>query len=304
MNENGGSAETTATTTNADAATAADVGMKDVVDVDVDNDNNNGDNGPPSSRGDVGSSSPYYLSTIQTQEVDRAFRDLFGYPWGKRPVLSSSSSSSDDDAKQRRLTPRERILIKVLGEAGAASVLLSSSSTAAGGIASLRGGGVVMMERRRELQRRHHLTKAAAAALRRSSAKAGRSYDKPRVGTALPSASREATTTRADDAPAPPEPSSSPSSQQRPTGGGKAAAVGVDKLLKDLSGPEKATTISKTSSDWESFKADTGLATKLEEQAQSKDSFLNRQDFLQRVDQRRFEVERQERDRERSKRGV
>jgi hypothetical protein len=40
----------------------------------------------------------------------------------------------------------------------------------------------------------------------------------------------------------------------------------------------------------------------LEKKAQGKDAFLVKQDFLKRVDQRKFELERDERERERVKR--
>lgn len=78
---------------------------------------------------------------------------------------------------------------------------------------------------------------------------------------------------------------------------------GVDQLLKDMAGDGKQSTIAKTSEDWDHFKSDSGLGHKLEAQADSKTAYLNKQDFLNRVDHRRFEQERTERDRERAKRG-
>lgn len=77
---------------------------------------------------------------------------------------------------------------------------------------------------------------------------------------------------------------------------------GVDKLLKQLAAPEKVSTVAKTSADWDQFKEKTGLGEKLEEQADSKDAYLKRQDFLTRVDHRRFELEKEERDKNRVKR--
>ena len=77
----------------------------------------------------------------------------------------------------------------------------------------------------------------------------------------------------------------------------------MDRLLSEISGKAPVSTLSKTSTDWESFKTTSGLGDAIEEKAQSKDSFLNRQDFLTRVDHRTFEVEKQERDRERAQRG-
>jgi hypothetical protein len=66
---------------------------------------------------------------------------------------------------------------------------------------------------------------------------------------------------------------------------------------------KKTTTVAKTSADWEQFKETTGLGEKLEEQAESSTSYLKKQDFLHRVDHRKFELEKQERERERAKRG-
>jgi hypothetical protein len=79
--------------------------------------------------------------------------------------------------------------------------------------------------------------------------------------------------------------------------------TGVDQLLQSLAKTNKTTTVAKTSHDWENFKDQTGLADKLESKAESKDSYLKKQEFLSRVDQRKFELERKERDGERSKRG-
>ena len=82
-----------------------------------------------------------------------------------------------------------------------------------------------------------------------------------------------------------------------------AGAGGVDAVLAQIAGPGKLSTAQKTSDDWESFKgSDKQLQDELEKTAQSKDAFLVKQDFLNRVDQRTFELERDERERERAKR--
>jgi hypothetical protein len=78
---------------------------------------------------------------------------------------------------------------------------------------------------------------------------------------------------------------------------------GVDQVLKALQEGQGTSTIAKTSADWEVFKDQTGLGGKLEEKAEGKDAFLNRQAFLTRVDHRTFELERSDRDKERTKRG-
>ena len=83
-------------------------------------------------------------------------------------------------------------------------------------------------------------------------------------------------------------------------------AKGVDNLLTELSKPEKLSTISKTSADWDLFKAknaDSELKEQLESKAKGKEAYLVKKDFLARVDNRRFELEKAQRDRERARRG-
>ena len=78
---------------------------------------------------------------------------------------------------------------------------------------------------------------------------------------------------------------------------------GLDILLKELDGPSKLTTVAKTSADWDQFKVKEGLDDDLTKQAQGKNAFLKKKDFLDRVDARRFEVEKEVRDSERTTRG-
>jgi hypothetical protein len=79
----------------------------------------------------------------------------------------------------------------------------------------------------------------------------------------------------------------------------------IDNLLAKLNGPDKMNTVQKTDNDWEQWKSEhKGLQGELEEKAQSKDAFLVKQDFLGRVDQRKFELEKEKRDRERAKRAT
>ena len=76
----------------------------------------------------------------------------------------------------------------------------------------------------------------------------------------------------------------------------------IDSVLAQLAGPAKTSTVKKTSDDWESFKeTDKQLQDELEKQAQGKDAFLVKKDFLLRVDNRRFEIEKGEREKERTK---
>ena len=105
------------------------------------------------------------------------------------------------------------------------------------------------------------------------------------------SAPKQVTATAAAAAPA----------AKNPGGRGRGGGGGVDKLLQKLSKDNKVSTAAKTSADWDQFKDASGLGNKIEEHAESKDAYLKRQDFLQRVDHRKFELERQGREKERFK---
>mmetsp|Transcript_6809 Transcript_6809/g.9978 ORF Transcript_6809/g.9978 Transcript_6809/m.9978 type:complete len:274 (+) Transcript_6809:57-878(+) len=82
---------------------------------------------------------------------------------------------------------------------------------------------------------------------------------------------------------------------QRKTGG-------LDKVLSELSGPQKISTVTKTSSDWDQFKDKHGLDDELQKKAQDKDAYLVKKEFLQRVDLRRFEHEKADREMKRAAR--
>mmetsp|Transcript_31010 Transcript_31010/g.73072 ORF Transcript_31010/g.73072 Transcript_31010/m.73072 type:complete len:310 (-) Transcript_31010:1152-2081(-) len=82
-------------------------------------------------------------------------------------------------------------------------------------------------------------------------------------------------------------------------------ASNIDNVLSQIAGKKKLNTVEKSSNDWEGFKeTDKTLQDELERQAQGKNAYLVKQDFLNRVDQRTFEIEKEERDRERSRRAA
>jgi Bucentaur or craniofacial development len=220
------------------------------------------------------------LSKVQTQAVDSAFERMFGYPWGTHFELPAV------------LNHEHRMLVNVFGPEAASCLI-----------------GMLPRNRRSKAPAlRTNRRPAGKATLAKGQSRASFEVAKPPLAPAkvvdqergkatappqsspveMPSKARPTATV-----PAPPAPQ-----QSRGGGGG-----GVDQLLSEISGKPSVSTLSKTSTDWESFKATSGLGDAIEEKAQSKDSFLNRQDFLQRVDHRTFEVEKQERDRERAQRG-
>ena len=81
----------------------------------------------------------------------------------------------------------------------------------------------------------------------------------------------------------------------------KISSGGIDSVLSQIAGPQKISTMTKTNSDWDTFKDKTGISDELAERAEGKDAYLVKQDFLQRVDHRKFEQEKEERDRKRLK---
>jgi len=73
----------------------------------------------------------------------------------------------------------------------------------------------------------------------------------------------------------------------------------LDKIVTELKNPKKGmTAIEKSSYDWEQFKEDKGIGEQLE--AYAKDGYVEKQQFLQRVEERQFEAGRAERERARA----
>lgn len=228
------------------------------------------------------------LAPSQKRAVDEAFQELFGYQWGASFQFGGTgrssrsgrhritSGNSDDDKK-------ELLLLQILGPVRAARILKTGRS----------------MRRRRPQQ-----AKAAIAKWTAVSTDVGSNTATPAVATAT----------------------SSLTQQQQPqyetklfagqkiqvavaatTGAAATAGAGggIDSVLQQIAGPSKISTIAKTSTDWDTFKTDKGMEfeSELEQKAQGKDAFLVKQDFLTRVDNRKFALEKDDRDKERSKRG-
>eukprot|EP00518_Triparma_eleuthera_P004906 CAMPEP_0182454750 /NCGR_PEP_ID=MMETSP1319-20130603/1241_1 /TAXON_ID=172717 /ORGANISM="Bolidomonas pacifica, Strain RCC208" /LENGTH=268 /DNA_ID=CAMNT_0024652771 /DNA_START=14 /DNA_END=817 /DNA_ORIENTATION=+ len=84
--------------------------------------------------------------------------------------------------------------------------------------------------------------------------------------------------------------------------GSEGEGAGVDTVLDAMKGPAKLSTIGKTCIDWENLKNDSRDIDKDELEKRARDGYLDRKEFLGRVDGRRFEIERGERERDRAKR--
>lgn len=219
--------------------------------------------------GDVDITRPHrsslLLSSMQEREVDAAFEALFGYKWGTTASFKDSES----------LSPQQRLLVSIFGPNDAARIIQSLQHEKSARLAPVvEGVKVKDSSSKLVAHKRSHSAKYVISSSRNLLIK-----PPPRTDAAANDTSKA------------------------PARSTVAGSGGIDKLLKDLKAPEKMSTIAKTSADWDQFKTESALAEKLEEKAESKEAYLNRQDFLNRVDHRKFEMERTERDRERAKRG-
>lgn len=210
------------------------------------------------------------LAPSQKKAVDEAFQELFGYSWGTSFQLP----------RRRRLVSNDEtvnLLVQVLGPVRAARVLQS--------------GGAIRPRRKR--QAKTTLVKWAKTTDSATAAGSSSSTTQPQkqYETKL-FAGQKIQVAVASVKP-----------KQTATAAAAASSGGIDNMLQQIAGPSKISTVAKTSADWDTFKTDTGLEAELEKKAQGKDAFLVKQDFLTRVDNRKFELERDVRDKERAKRG-
>mmetsp|Transcript_7860 Transcript_7860/g.21921 ORF Transcript_7860/g.21921 Transcript_7860/m.21921 type:complete len:284 (+) Transcript_7860:59-910(+) len=201
------------------------------------------------------------LSSIQKKQVDAVFEKLFGYSWGTEPSPDISSHDSS-----------HILLTKIFGSKKAAKVLFS-------------------------VQRQRRTKESTTVKIVQKSSLPPKTAPKnqtPKASTLASQATRTAGVAAAAAFPSDPTPKPS---QQPPS-----VASGVDSLLHQMQDKKKTSTIMRTAMDWESFKEQSGtLGEKLEQHAESKGAYLKRQDFLNRVDNRKFEQERDDRERNRAK---
>lgn len=77
---------------------------------------------------------------------------------------------------------------------------------------------------------------------------------------------------------------------------------GISNVLSQIGKKQKISTLEKTKLDWDRFKKDENIEEELQIHNKGKDGYLEKQDFLQRADLRRFEIEKNVRNVERAKR--
>lgn len=231
------------------------------------------------------------LSITKQKAVDDAFNELFGYNYTKS---ATDKSKSKLPAKGKRaLQKQKNILSSIFGKTSSSKLMSSSKATAALARPKASSGGIMRLEKRviKEVKRfagqEISVEKVVMVPIFIGPGDGGsNSSQVAQNGESTNKESIESSNTAAALAPK--------------------AKKGLDNLLSEMSRPEKLSTISKTSTDWDLFKsknADEALKEQLESRAEGNDAFLVKKDFLDRVDHRRFELEKQERDRERASRG-
>ena len=217
------------------------------------------------------------LPAHKQRAVDEAFESLFGKP---PPAAGNAASSGKKGkkkgAKSKKAMKKKKNLLAGMFGSSAAGKLLSTS-------AAVTKADTDSRKRDRPLQ---GLEKKVVT---ETKVFAGKEIEVTRTVVGPTGAAATAAATAAAKGPTAPAAASAPG--------------GIDAVLANLGGPQKLSTVAKTSSDWDTFKDKTGLDEELEEKAKGKDAYLVKKDFLDRVDQRTFEVEKAERDRERAARG-
>lgn len=94
------------------------------------------------------------------------------------------------------------------------------------------------------------------------------------------------------------------SSEVQKPGKGRApkSLGGIGSVLSQLGKKPKISTLEKSKLDWDRYKKEENIEEELATYNKGKDGYLERQDFLQRADLRRFEIEKEIRTIERNKR--
>jgi len=241
------------------------------------------------------------LSQTQQKAVDDAFSSLFDgktYNYGKN--LKSSNKTIGRAAK-KALRKKKRVLADIFGGVEASKILARSSKTtkreqrrcrAQQLPESLSDDGAVTTSDSAAKQ-----SDAAATALTDSAAAAAAAaieMTKKQTVTEVKVFAGQKISVQQE--------------QQNPSIVNTQATTttkrqsNLDAVLSNLAGPQKLSTVAKTSIDWDSYKGSQlseVAKDELETKAEGNDAFLVKKDFLQRVDLRRFEVEKEERERKR-----
>ncbi|CAB9516880.1 Bucentaur or craniofacial development [Seminavis robusta] len=209
------------------------------------------------------------LAPAQKRAVDQAFQDLFGYAWG---------TSFQLPRRRGKMDQKTQLLVQALGPMRAARILQTGASIRPSNNKRRRPAALQQQQQPKWTASTTSST-ASQQQQQQSTQYETKLFAGQKIQVAVQPGGQTTTVTK------------------KPSGG-------IDSVLQQIAGHSKISTVAKTSADWDSFKTETGLEAELEKKAQGKDAFLVKQDFLGRVDGRKFELEKEERDRERSKRGT
>lgn len=216
-----------------------------------------------------------HLSASKRKAVDETFENLFGYPFGTTFCNKKRRTSNNNMA----VSKQESLLQQIFGPSVAAHLMATSKSVRAMEVNHVKLPLTVQQ---------------TVTEVKRFAGQDVTVEKKISVSTAT-SSDAAATTATADF-------TSNVAATMKQPPAAPSASSGLDGVLAEIAGPSKLSTVAKTSADWDSFKTKTGVEQELEKQAQSNKAFLVKQDFLKRVDERRFEHERSQREKERAAR--
>ncbi|EED90840.1 predicted protein [Thalassiosira pseudonana CCMP1335] len=236
------------------------------------------------------------LSITKLKAVDDAFLELFGYEY-VQPTVTRGESQKKTPVKSKREMKQRRILSSIFGRQSSIKLMSHAKNNASRARPKKASGGMIRLEKRviKEVKRfaGQEITVEKVVMVPIMAEGTVDNDEEMMISTTTEQSTKESTTTNTVAASTRAKPKQPPAS-------------GLDSLLTEISRPEKLSTISKTSADWDLFKsknANSQLKEELEQKATGKEAFLVKKDFLSRVDERRFQIEKGERDRERAKRG-
>lgn len=248
-----------------------------------------------------------HLTTLQRQNVDKVFERLFGYPWvyddNNKNQLTQRTTTTTMDSIYAVATDNPTHQLR-FDKNNALCILLGPRK--AGRFLQITHQHLRKVTVNRKRKQNYSLKSLYFAPTKQNipSIISGRNTMQTTVST-LQQQQELTSSVSVSKTTEPPAVLSSSNTSGLPSGSSSIVLEkkddNVDALLEQLSGPSKLTTVAKTSMDWDHFKTTTGLGTSLEEQAESKTSYLKKQEFLQRVDHRTFDLEKVQRERNRLK---
>lgn len=252
------------------------------------------DDGDNNAVGAAEDDGPITLSITKQKAVDDAFYDLFGYTYTLSSTTHNSSSSTKSTDKIPIKSKHTSILSSIFGKYNTIKLMKHAKITASKARPKPRSGGMLRLEKRVITE----VKRFAGQEIK---------IEKVVLVPVMLGDENDTTDKLMLDGGAGRSHANITSSQKDSAAASATGKVkGVDNLLTELAKPEKLSTVAKTSADWDLFKsknADDSLKEQLESSAVGNDAYLVKKDFLNRVDTRRFEAEKTEREMERAKRG-